>query len=134
MKRKKYEIWAARNRVTGRTRIHNYVEDGIISIYNYTPHTIDIIERKETITILPTGIVPRLKVSRKKEKEIAGIKVYQQKMVNESTLPEKKENIFLIVPVIIAKENPNRDDLLVPDVIRIKNGKIIGCKGFLKVK
>lgn len=45
-------------------------------------------------------------------------------------LPNVEPGVLLIVSRIVAEAATDRDDLIVPNTVRDKNGTIIGCRSF----
>ena len=58
-----------------------------------------------------------------------GVKVVNKVFGKVENLPEKQDNVYLIVSSLVAQA-AKRDDLVVPNTIRDENGKIIGCDSF----
>jgi len=91
-------------------------------IKNLTPHSIIIYKDGSVLrTFQPEGIVPRCQEERIQIGEIEGI-------------PDKQEGVFLIVSPIVANALPDRDDLLVPDIlVRDGQGNIIGSEALARI-
>jgi len=101
-------------------------------LINLTPHAINLIG-EETLTISPSGIIPRLSEVREDQGTINGFPIVKKSFGEIENLPEPKENTIYIVSALVAGA-VNRDDLVVPDgLVRNDKGQIIGCSGFARV-
>jgi hypothetical protein len=98
-------------------------------IINLTPHLVNIVlENEETIKFSPVGNA-RCKQETKNIGLINGIPITSTSFGEVEGLPEEKEGIYYIVSRLVMSACGNRKDLLVPnDIVRDKEGKIIGCK------
>ena len=106
---------------------------------NLTPHAIHIIvEGKPTITIEPSGIIPRLKEQQEEigKFEIEGeiIPVMRKGYGEDEGMPASHPLTVYIVSALLAQAMPYRDDLYIPnDTVRDEKGRIIGCKSFARI-
>ncbi|MDX3661279.1 hypothetical protein PV646_28575 [Streptomyces sp. ID05-26A] len=122
-------------------------------LINLTPHPIRIYtpEAPSTVTdiddglvtiIPPSGLVARLANADPKGVAFttrylpfgeAQIQVERVVFTTVFGLPAKREDVYLIVPLVTAlaeqSENPARDDLLVPhEQVRNAEGTVVGCR------
>jgi len=94
-------------------------------IRNFTPHPVNIIDGK----IFESVGTIRLAVKAVEMPEIDGIKTIKTSFGKPVGLPDQVAGTFLIVSQLVKSACPDRSDLLVPaEVVRDKEGKIIGCK------
>ena len=99
-------------------------------ILNMTPHPVNIIdeENKVILSIQPTGLV-RLKAITVKKDSINGIPTSSTEFGQPDGLPDFSFGTFIIVSQLVKSALPQRTDLLVPaEVVRDKEGNIIGCR------
>jgi len=113
-----------------------------VQLINLTPHDIVIYhEDGETVKLVvkPSGKVARVTVKRKKIGEINGIPVYRNEFSEVEGLPFPKRGVIYIVSILVQQalklRGIKRKDVVSPDtspegVVRDKNGKIVGTKGF----
>ena len=101
-----------------------------MQIINCTPHPINLLDGE---VIEKSGIIPRLIEKEKKIESIEKYSLYQKSFGQIDNLPEKKPDTYYIVSALIVQACPEREDLLVPRVIRDGQGKIIGCDGFYRI-
>ena len=103
-------------------------------IINATPYPITIVDDNGNITrkIFPCGKTIRLKADTVRVDNISIPNVPISKTVfswDANDLPPVDPQVFFIVSQMVKSAFPNRTDLLVPaEVVRDKDGKIIGCK------
>jgi hypothetical protein len=102
-----------------------------IKIINCTPHAVNIIGG-ETFPV--SGIIPRVKEEKKEIKKVKNITIFEKSFSNIEGLPDKCDNIFLIVSALVTQACQDRDDLIVPNTVRDESGKIIGCDSFSILK
>ena len=102
-----------------------------MKIINCTPHTINFVnDAGEVIrSIEPSGILPRVSSSINLVGDIDGIPDEETVYGEITDLPEKQDDVILIVSAMVASRLPNRDDLRVPGrQVRNDRGQVIGCK------
>jgi len=97
---------------------------------NCTPHDVNIVGGE---TFKRSGIVPRVAEIVDKIGEAGGIPIFYKSFGKTENLPEPESHTLLIVSVMVAQANPDRTDLVVPNVVRNDEGQIIGCNGFFRV-
>lgn len=101
-------------------------------IINKTPHNVNIIDEDgEVLKVYEkTDFQIRLKTNVIKDKSLPdGTPITKTEFGEPEGLPEFKENTFYIVSQMIKDALPKRKDLFVPaEVVRDKEGNIIGCK------
>ncbi len=98
-------------------------------ILNFTPHPITIVdgENKVTRTIESSGLI-RLAAKTVSSGTIDNVPVTKTAFGEPEGLPNFVEGTFIIVSQLV-KSAFSRSDLLVPaEVVRDKEGNIIGCK------
>ena len=107
-----------------------------MELVNLTPHEITIYKDGRIIKkIPPSGIDVALQ---QKTKERGSLKLDDYEIPMQETsyttvknLPEAKEGVLYIVPLIIAANMPQRRDLVFPcRYERNETGSICGCNGF----
>lgn len=65
--------------------------------------------------------------------EIAGVPVVERVLGEGINLPPAVPGVQYIVPLVVAVQYPERDDLLVPyDLVR-ENGKVVAARGLARV-
>ena len=104
-------------------------------IKNLTHHPITIFKNNSVYcSFEPEGIVPRCQEERFQIGEIDGIPIMATRFGTVYNLPDKEEGVFLIVSPIVANALPDRDDLLVPDLlVRDNQGQIIGAEALARI-
>ena len=100
---------------------------------NMTPHSVIILDDKNNVIkeIEASGKLIRLASETKEIKVLDnGIKLSKTCFGEPEGLPKEiKSGTFYIVSQLVKSALPNRADLLVPaEVIRDKEGNIIGCR------
>ncbi len=96
----------------------------MIKKLNYTPHTINL----PNITIDPIGIVSRCKEITQAADTINGVDVITRSYGKVINAPKEHPHKVYIVSLLVRLALPHRKDLLSPgDIIRDKEGNIIGC-------
>jgi len=106
----------------------------MVKIINKTPHQITMVFDSGETFIFPKSENPiRLEEKQEEIGKIHSIPI-MKKTFKKSSLPEKENETFFIVSLIVAQSFPERQDfLIVNDTIRDNQGKIIGCKSFARV-
>nr|WP_278861503.1 hypothetical protein [Catenibacterium mitsuokai] len=110
------------------------VDDGIVLV-NMTPHNLDIIQTDgNTLTVAPSGIVPRCSSSEEIDGTIGDlIQITRQTLGEVEGLPDPVPGAFYIVSRLVASA-ANRPDLLVPGpLVRDDQGRVIGCNGLSRL-
>lgn len=109
------------------------VDEGIVLV-NMTPHPLDIIQLDgTTLTVAPSGWVPRCSSSEEIDGTIGLINITKQTLGNVTGLPESLPGTFYIVSRLVASA-ANRPDLLVPGpLVRDDQGRVVGCKGLSRL-
>lgn len=97
-----------------------------MKIINYTPHQVDIIGG---VSYPSQGSV-RLSTFRKNVGILPdGTPLTKTEYGAAEGLPEPQKDVMYIVSSLVKTALPDRKDLLAPaDLIRDKNGRVIGCK------
>ena len=108
-----------------------------MKLINCTPHAVTVVLESGTLEIEPSGIIPRCTQTSEQigTVDIEGktIPVIKTVFGEVFDLPEKQDDTFLIVSMLVASA-AQRDDLLIPaDIIRDDKGRIIGCKSLARV-
>jgi len=114
-----------------------------IKILNLTPHDINIFDPSgENIIKVyeKSGITARVNTIRQYFTKIDGVPVYRISYGNIEGIPKYEPDTYIIVSLIVAQalilvNSPWIGHILVPDtspegVVRDKNGRILGVKGF----
>ena len=97
---------------------------------NLTPHDIHIIQDGVVVKTIKKSKTPlRCEVSIVKLYEIDGVPIYHKIFSDIKELPPEKYGVYYIVSVIVAKKYSHRRDfVIVNDVVRDSDGKILGAK------
>lgn len=113
------------------------------SIRNLTPHRVVITTPEEDIGFISEGEpYPRARVHKLPYGELVVPSQYRDVRVpiwytrtgEVLNLPEPEEGTLFIVSRVVAEALPNRDDLLFPDdLVRDKEGRVIGAKGLSRI-
>ncbi len=105
------------------------------TVINLTPHEIKVYNQKgEIIQTFPSAGVARCKIARTEISSIGNIPINATIFGQIENLPDEQEGIVYIVSTIVAQAAKNRDDILIPDdVVRDKDGQIVGCRAFAKI-
>lgn len=116
-----------------------------MTVINLTPHEINIhvelgsAHLSRTLTLDPSGIVPRVGVSVRPigYVMIEGVEVPVTATAYGavSDLPEPEPGTFYVVSRVVAEARTDRDDLLIPgEAIRDQDGRVIGCRGLCSLE
>ena len=100
------------------------------SLVNMTPHPLNIIVGDTTLTLDPSGVVPR--VASENIKVADGI--VTTKLGDVDGLPDQVPGKLLVVSALVRIALPDRDDLVGPDTspqgaVRDADGRIVGVRG-----
>ena len=101
-----------------------------MKIVNLTSHTINEVT---TGTAYPvSGIVARVKQTTIKQREFAGIPIYESQFSDIEGLPARQVGVIYIVSALALSAIPvNRDDVVAPgNLQRNEHGQPVGCVGF----
>lgn len=109
----------------------------MVKIINLTPHTINLMIGEGSISIEPSGIIARCKVS---TEQVGTIKVDGKEIpVNKKVygevegLPKQQEGTIYIVSSLVAQAVKDRDDVFIPDeLVRDEEGRVIGARALAK--
>jgi len=110
----------------------------MVKIINLTPDSIKLLNsRDEIIYIWPSALsdnilFPRIREEVTGTSEIDGIPIEERRIKEIWDLPSFQPGVYYIVSEFIA-QRLKRPDLLVPDVVKDGQGKVIGCSGFIKI-
>lgn len=110
-------------------------DDGVVLV-NMTPHALNIIQRNgETLTVAPSGWVPRCSSTEEVDGVIGGlIELTRQTLGEVEGLPDPIPGAFYVVSRLVASAAAGRNDLLVPGpLVRDDQGRVIGCKGLSRI-
>jgi hypothetical protein len=100
-----------------------------MAIINCTPHVINVITPNgETITIPPSGIIPRIAISSSIEEVIDGVEISSTSYGKIENLPSPNGDIF-VVSALVAGKAMRRDVVSPGPLVRGENGQPIGCRG-----
>jgi len=105
-----------------------------LKIVNVTPH--EVHDVNTGLRFQQSGKVARAIMESKQLQDHPlnklGIGVYESKLKLIVGMPEKKESTIYIVSALVMKYlQDTRDDIVCPgNVIRDKDGSVIGCQGF----
>lgn len=104
---------------------------------NCTPHEINVhchsVGAAPVIRVFaPSGVLPRLEVSRVDLPSLDGIPLARSVMGSPTGLPEPAEDTIYIVSALVAEHGHVRDrtDIVYPgEAVRLPDGKVVGCRG-----
>ena len=117
-----------RNGIDLTVGIRKLVDDGVL--VNLTPHPLNIILDDTTLTIMPSGVVPRVA----SDNVVVGPGIVTTKLGDVDGLPDPVPGKLLVVSALVRMALPDRDDLVGPDTspqgaVRDADGRIIGVRG-----
>ena len=117
-----------RNGVDLTVGVVNLVNNGVL--INMTPHPLNIIIDDVTLTLDPSGTVPRVA----SDNVVVGPGIVTTKLGDVDGLPDPVPGKLLVVSALVRMALPDRDDLVGPDTspqgaVRDADGRIIGVKG-----
>ena len=100
-----------------------------MKLVNLTPHEINFVTSKGTITVEPSGEVARVSCKTEQVGIIDRIPVTGNVYGKVEGLPEPEENTLYIVSSLVAGRVPERADVCIPnEPVRNEKGQIVGCK------
>ena len=103
-----------------------------MAIVNATPHPVMVVDKDGNVlhTLQPRAAGPvRLKSWTERVAEIDGVPTSKTVFGEVENLEEEVEGVYYIVSQLVKSALPIRADLLVPaEVLRDKEGKILGCQ------
>jgi hypothetical protein len=109
----------------------------MIQPVNLTPHPLHVIVGETTHTILPTAPPARADVTREQIGTIdAGafhVPLFRTTFGAITGLPEPEEGVVYLVSNIVAQAVRRDDVLIVDDMVRDGEGRILGCRAFARV-
>lgn len=107
-----------------------------MKIVNLTPHEIVLYKEGKKIIFEPSGLICRVDIEQKKEKEIEGIEVYKNELNKVIDFPNKEGELYIVSSIVgqeLAKEG--KKNYIVPNTtkneIRDSENKIIGVTSFM---
>lgn len=111
-----------------------FIVDCGIVLVNMTPHALDIIQSDgSTLTVSPSGYVPRCSSTEIVDGSIGLINITKQTLGEVEGLPDPIPGAFYVVSRLVASA-ANRPDLLVPGpLVRDDQGRVVGCKGLSRL-
>jgi hypothetical protein len=105
-------------------------------IVNCTKQDISIITNDGIQHTIPTsGIIPWVEI----EKEIVAqvevsqgvvLPVYRERLVMVKNIPEREDGVWYIVSAKIADYMPERDDFIIPNLLKDAGGRALGITSF----
>ena len=106
-----------------------------VAVVNGTPHALNIVQSNgTTLTVDPSGIVPRCSSTEELVGTIGLIEITHQVLGPVEGLPEEIPGVYFVVSRLVASKEASRKDLLVPGQgIRDDKGRIIACKGLTRL-
>jgi len=91
-----------------------------------TPHAINIIDGP---TLPPSGRTIRLKMETAPAGEVDGIPLTRTVYGKAEGLPEVEPGTYYVVSSMVKAVYPERRDFLVPaEMVRDKDGRVVGCR------
>jgi hypothetical protein len=114
-------------------------------VVNLTPHEINIhvelgsAHLSRTLTLAPSGIVPRVGVSSRPIGHVlvegVEVPVTATSYGTVSDLPGPVPGTVYVVSRVVAEACPDRSDLLIPgEAVRDQGGRVIGCRGLCSLR
>jgi hypothetical protein len=105
-----------------------------MNIINCTPHPLNIKKGSETITIQPSGIIPRVKTETKTVEGLNGFEVKESRSTGVEGLPAPEKDTIYVVSAMVAQAT-DRNDVVSPntgEALRNEKGHIVAVPGFVK--
>lgn len=117
-----------KNGVDLKVGVLDLVNNGVL--VNMTPHPLNIIIDDVTLTLDPSGVVPRVA----SDNVVVGPGIVTTKLGDVDGLPDPVPGKLLVVSALVRMALPDRDDLVGPDTspqgaVRDADGRIIGVRG-----
>ena len=114
-----------------RMKNENIIDSKAIFV-NLTNHSIKFVSDNSCITIPMSGVVLRCEEEKDHLSYTGGIRLNSREFNLTKKLPKEIDGVWYIVSFKTALAT-NRSDFITPSPIK-KNGKIIGCKEFFRIK
>ena len=97
---------------------------------NFTPQTLNVKNIEGEMVQLPSEGNAKACSKKTRIVTIEGFAVVANEYEGIEGLPEPEDGVFYIVPRMVILALPKRSDLLCPgELIRDKNGIVVGCEG-----
>lgn len=104
-------------------------------LINATPHDVHIKTIDGKLITLPASETPaRVHIERKEAGVHDGVRVVVPVVVGINNLPPKREGVLIIVSKLVADALPERDDLVVPDLIERNGDVVVAAHALAKVR
>jgi hypothetical protein len=101
------------------------------TVVNYTPHCINYFLATGEVYNIESCGTARVSVTNVSEGNIGPYSLVRSSFGKVNGLPDEQTGTFYIVSQMVKSACPSRTDLLVPaEMVRDKEGKIIGCTAF----
>lgn len=106
-------------------------------LVNLTDHTITLYTGHTAVHYLPAlHRPPVVHMTRRTERALDGpwgtIPLVYTQFERVEFMPDPAPNTYYIVATIVANALPDRQDLVVPDFLVRKDGRVVGCRVLLK--
>jgi hypothetical protein len=102
---------------------------------NLTPHEINVVLDDEIKSFSKSGTIARVSEESTLVAWIGGCPIFESKWGDVIDLPEAEEGIVFIVSAMVRSAVPNRRDVVSPgNPVRDAEGRVIGCRGFVRNK
>lgn len=109
----------------------------MIQLVNLTPHSLHVIVDATTHTILPSGPPARAAMTREQIGTLdAGefaVPLFRTTFGEITGLPDPQDGVVYLVSNIVAQAVRRDDVLIVDDMVRDSEGRILGCRAFARV-
>ena len=105
-----------------------------MKIINCTPHALNIYHFGGVLRLLPSGVLPRLAVTRENVTPVVGpwdevLNVSRTTLGELTDLPDPQDGVILVTSALVA-DAAKRPDVMSPgELVRDASGVIIGCRG-----
>lgn len=100
---------------------------------NLTPHAIVIRpEGMDEIVVEPSGTIARVEVDEVDAGKVAGVPVYSRSAGEVLNIPDREDNVYLIVSGMVLSAVPHgRTDIVAPDTgataVRNEKGQVVAA-------
>lgn len=109
-------------------------------IVNCTKQDIMVINPDgERFNIPPSGIIPWIEIEKELVAEVEVgqgviVPIYRERLVNLQNIPDEEDGTWYIVSAKIADYLPEREDFIVPNLLKDSRGRALGITSFRQKK
>ena len=103
-----------------------------MKLYNATPHEVTLRAVDGSLIRLPAAEAPaRVHLERLDRGVVCGVKIVVPVVVGVNNLPARRDDTLIVVSKIVADALPERQDLVVPDLIEYDESGAVVAAGAL---